>query len=165
MRQAACNECGLTATVRSFYTMDGKTYCEPCVWKCSKAAREAGRAAEYLPLQDNSVCGRCGAYSGDAADHPVVGKLPLCAGCASQVANWPYPGWLKISMAALLVLLTAALFQGRSYFHAGRTMYIGERLVDEHQYERALPFLKETLRVAPQSDKAVLLTAKAALAI
>jgi len=44
-------------------------------------------------------------------------------------------------------------------------MYIGERLVGERQYGQALPYLRETLRIAPGSDKAVLLTAKAALLV
>jgi hypothetical protein len=145
--------------------MNGKTYCEPCVWKAAREAKEAGQPAEYVALQDNSVCGRCGAYSGDTADHPIVGKLPLCPNCATQVSSWPYPNWLKASLAVLFVLLLVALVHGRKYFHAGRTMYVGERLVEERHYEQALPYLQETLRIAPESDKAVLLTAKAALAI
>jgi len=165
MRQATCCQCGLTTTVRSFYSMNGKTYCEPCVWKAAREAKEAGQPSEYVALQDNSVCGRCGAYSGDTADHPIVGKLPLCPNCASQVSSWPYPNWLKASLAVLLLLLVVALVHGRRYFHAGRTMYVGERLVEEKRYEQALPYLKETLRIAPESDKAVLLTAKAALAV
>jgi len=44
-------------------------------------------------------------------------------------------------------------------------MYIGERLVGEKRYAEALPYLEETVRIAPDSDKAVLLTAKAALSI
>lgn len=165
MRQATCCECGLTTTVRSFYNMNGKTYCEPCVWKASREAKEAGSSAAYVALQDHSICGRCGAYSGDAADHPVIGKLPLCGNCAPQVLDWPYPSWLKISLAALLLLLMVALFHGRKYFKAGRTMYIGERLVEQGQYGKALPYLQQTLKIAPESDKAVLLTAKAALSI
>lgn len=165
MRQATCCECGLTTTVRSFYRMNGKTYCEPCVWKASREAKAAGQPAEYVALQDNSVCGRCGAYSGDSSDHPIVGKIPLCSTCAPQVSNWPYPGWLKISLAVLLLLLVVALLHGRRYFHAGRTMYVGERLVEKHEYESAIPYLQETLRIAPESDKAALLTAKAALSI
>lgn len=165
MRQATCCECGLTTTLRSFYSMNGKTYCQPCVWKAAREAKNAGQPADYVALQDNSICGRCGAYSGDAADHPIVGKLPLCPNCATQVSNWPYPNWLKASLAVLLLLLLVALVHGRKYFHAGRTMYLGERLVEEQHYEQALPYLQETLKIAPQSDKAVLLTAKAALAI
>jgi hypothetical protein len=145
--------------------MNDKTYCEPCVWKAAREAKDAGQPAEYKALQDNSICGRCGAYSGDVADYPIVGRLPLCPTCAPQVSNWPYPVWLKASVAVLLALLLVALVHGRRYFHAGRTMYVGEHLVEERHYEQALPYLQETLKIAPESDKAVLLTAKAALAI
>lgn len=165
MRQATCCQCGLTTTVRSFYSMNGETYCEPCVWKTAREAKESGKPAEYVALQDNSICARCGAYSGDSSDHPMVGTMPLCGNCVAQVSHWPYPTWLKASLAALLLLLVVALLHGRRYFHAGRTMYIGEHLIEENQYEKALPYLQETLRIAPESDKAVLLTAKAALAI
>ncbi len=114
-------------------------------------------------MQDNSICARCGAYSGDKAGHPIVGQIPLCTNCAPQVPNWPYPAWLKAALVALLLLLVVALVNGRKYFHAGRTMYVGERLVQEGHYAQALPYLQETLRIAPESDKAVLLAAKAAL--
>jgi hypothetical protein len=165
MRQATCCQCGLTTTVRSFYKMDGKTYCEPCVWKAAREAKDAALPAEYTPMQDHSICQRCGVYSGDSTDHAIFGKLALCSTCAPKVSDWPYPQWLKLSLAALLLLLVFALVHGRQYFRAGRTMYIGERLVEEQHYQQALPYLQETLRTAPQSDKAVLLTAKAALEI
>ena len=165
MRQGTCCACGLTASIRSFYSFNGKNYCEPCVWRASREARERGETGEYVSLTDNSICARCGAYSGDAADHQLIGQLPLCQGCASNVNNWPYPRWLKLTFAALLLLLVVALAHGRKYFHAGRTMYIGQRLVEEKRHREALPYLQETLRIAPESDKAVLLTAKAALKI
>jgi hypothetical protein len=133
------------------------------VWKASREAKEKGEPSQYVSLTDNSVCARCGVSSGETTEHPLIGKLPLCATCAPQVANWPYPVWLKASLAALMILLAFALMHGRKYFHAGRTMYIGERLVEERHYAEALPFLQETIRIAPQSDKAVLLAAKAAL--
>jgi tetratricopeptide (TPR) repeat protein len=165
MRQATCCQCGLTTTVRSFYSMGGKNYCEPCVWKAAREAREAGQPAEYAPLPDFSVCQRCSAYSGDGSDYAVVRNLALCPTCLATISNWPYPQWLKVSLAVLLLLLGFALVHGERYFHAGRTLFKGERLVEEHNYAQALPYLKETLAIAPESDKAVLLAAKAALEI
>jgi hypothetical protein len=165
MRQGTCSECGLTSTIRSFYSMHGKMYCEPCVWKASREAKGAGLSGDYSPVPDNSACARCGAYSGEGADHAVVGKLPLCQSCATQVSNWPYPQWLKLSLTATLMLLAIALVHGRKYFQAGREMYVGERMVEETHFEAALPHLKQALKIAPESDKAVLLTARAALAI
>ena len=89
--------------------------------------------------------------------------MPFCAPCHALVSAWPYPPWLKRSLAALLALLAVALIHGRKYFEAGRLLYRGEQLVDAGQYEEGLPFLQQTLVIAPHSDKAVLLTAKAAL--
>jgi tetratricopeptide (TPR) repeat protein len=79
------------------------------------------------------------------------------------VQDWPYPQWLKLSLAGLLVLLAFALIHGRKYFQAGKDLYRGEQLVEKGDYKDALPYLKATIKLAPNSDKGALLTAKAAL--
>ncbi len=154
----------MTAGIRSFYSFNGQTYCEPCVWKAAREAREQGLPADYVSLTDKTICARCGADNG-TTDFPLLGAVPFCPKCGELVTKWPYPQWLKIALACLLGLLVFALAHGRKYFRAGRSMYIGERMVEEHRYQQALPYLQETLRVAPESDKAVLLTAKAALMV
>src|SRR6266404_2052989 len=117
MRQGTCCECGLTTSIRSFYRVNGKTYCEPCVWKASREAMESGQASEYVSLKDNTICLRCGKDNG-ASDFPLVGDKPFCYSCGELITNWPYPKWLKVSLACLLVLLLVALVHGRKYFRA-----------------------------------------------
>jgi hypothetical protein len=165
MARGSCFNCGLTASLRSFYSLNGKTYCEPCVRKAASDASETGAPSNYISLTDNSRCARCKTDSPDASDYPLVGKMPFCPKCAPLVTDWPYPEWLKKSLVGLLILLAVAVVHGDKYFRAGRAMYIGERLVNEQQFAAALPYLQETLGVAPNSDKAALLTAKAALEI
>jgi len=80
-----------------------------------------------------------------------------------MVQNWPYPQWLKLSLAGLLLLLAFALLHGRKYFQAGKDLYRGEQLVEKGRFQEALPYLKATMKLAPNSDKGALLTAKAAL--
>jgi hypothetical protein len=116
-----------------------------------------------MPLINKSICARCNTYIGSSTDAVQIGSLRFCAACGPLIKDWDYPQWLKMSLAALLLLLVVALAHGRKYFHAGREMYIGERLVTKGRYAEALPHLQETLRIAPASDKAVLLAAKAAL--
>lgn len=82
-----------------------------------------------------------------------------------MVSDWPYPKWLKLSLAGLLVLLAIALIHGRKYFEAGKNLYIGEAFVEDGNYAKALPYLQKALSVAPNSDKAALLAAKSALKI
>jgi hypothetical protein len=167
MREGTCVGCGLTASIGSFYSIDGKLYCEPCSWKEERAAAERGEKLEKISVVDGSVCARCTAVAADtgSADFPIFKGLPLCPNCQQQIGNWPYPAWLKASLAGLLILLAVALIHGRKYFHAGRMMYAGERLVEHGKYREAVPFLKDADELAPQSDKASLLLAKAALHI
>lgn len=162
MRQETCCQCGITAPRRSFYSLNGQTYCEPCVWKASKEAKDRGFPSEYLSLKDHSLCARCGADNG-TSDFAVSGNVALCPPCTDLVSDWPYPGWLKGSLAFLLILLAIALVNGKKYFRAGHDMYRGERLVSQKHYADALPFLQRTVALAPNSDKAVLLLSKAAL--
>ena len=167
MREGTCTGCGLTAPSGSFYSIKGKLFCEPCSWKEERAAAERGEKLEKVSVVDGSVCARCKtrADATGSADFPVFKGAPFCPNCQQHIQNWPYPVWLKASLAALLLLLAIALVHGRKYFHAGRLMYAGERLVKKGNYREAEPLLKEADELAPQSDKASLLLAKAALHI
>ncbi|MGA3106077.1 MAG: tetratricopeptide repeat protein [Terriglobales bacterium] len=167
MREGTCTGCGQTAPFGSFYKIADKLFCEPCSWKEERAAAERGEKLAKISVVDGSFCARCKTRAQDSgsADFPIFKGVPLCPDCCQQVQDWPYPVWLKASLAGLLILLAVALIHGRKYFHAGRVMYAGERLVNEGRYAQAVPLLKEADEIAPQSDNASLLLAKAALHI
>ncbi len=164
MSEAACSRCGQTFSVRSLFDLNGTTYCGTCVQKASQEAKERRQLSSYMPLIDKSICARCNTYIGSSAGAVQIGNLHFCAACGPLIKDWDYPQWLKMSLAALLLLLVVALAHGRKYFHAGHEMYVGERLVTKGRYTEALPHLQETLRIAPASDKAVLLAAKSCVA-
>jgi hypothetical protein len=165
MNEAICSACGQKTSIRSLFDLNGQTYCQPCVRTASENARRSGQPSMYLPLISRSICARCNTFIGsDSAPAEIAGSR-FCSSCATLIKDWDYPVWLKFSLASLLLLLVVALAHGRKYFHAGRDMYIGEHLVEQGKYAEALPHLKETLTIAPGSDKASLLAAKAALMI
>jgi len=163
MSEAACSRCGQTLPVRSLFDLNGNTYCSACVQKASQEAKGRGQPSAYMPLINKSICARCNTYIGTSNDAVQIGGLRFCAACGPLIKDWDYPQWLKLGLAALLLLLVVALAHGRKYFHAGFEMYVGEHLVEKRRYAEALPHLQETLRIAPASDKAALLAAKAAL--
>lgn len=165
MSEAVCSACGLKASVRFLFDLNGQTYCEPCVRVAAENARRSGQPSEYMPLINRSICARCNTFIASDSASTQIGSARFCSACASLIKDWDYPVWLKISLACVLLLLVAALAHGRKYFHAGRAMYLGERLVEQGKYADALPYLKETLTIAPNSDKASLLAAKSALMI
>ena len=162
MQDTKCSECGLIGPLQSFYSLNGKTYCEPCVWRASKEATARNEPSEYVSLGYDTACARCRKDAGTTV-LSKVGEIPLCEECRAIVYSWPYPQWLKLGLAGLLVLLAVSLLHGKKYFQAGRSLYRGEQLVDEHRYREAIPYLQFTVNVAPGSDKGVLLYAIACL--
>ncbi len=165
MGDATCSSCGLTTSIRSLFDLNGQTYCGKCVLLAAQSAKNAGQSSAYIPLINRSICGRCNSYISDSSTVMQSGSVRFCGTCAPLIKDWGYPSWLKISLAAVILLLVVALAHGKRYFHAGREMYVGEHLIEQGKYAEALPHLKETLAIAPGSDKASLLAAKAALMI
>jgi tetratricopeptide (TPR) repeat protein len=121
-----------------------------------------GGSKSAVAIIDPTVCAGCKADNGNS-EFPVIGKHPFCSECQKKFYEKPYPQWLKLGLAFLVLLLFAALVHGRKYFQVGREMYVGEKLENQHRYRDAIPHLEQTVRVAPDSDKAVLLLAKAYL--
>lgn len=159
MRQASCSQCAISGPLQTYFGHGNQIYCADCA---EFLRIETVPGARPAPLVDPTICSRCKVDNGNT-EFPLFGTSRLCPACYDSVDSHPYPAWLKVGLLALLALLVVALVNGRKYFHAGRSLYVGERLVDEGHFEQALPYLQETLRVAPESDKAVLLAAKAAL--
>jgi tetratricopeptide (TPR) repeat protein len=152
MRQGTCSQCSVKGPLRTYFQHGGKVYCQAC--------------AESIPqpatIIDPTICAGCQADNGNS-EFSLIGKLPFCAECQKRFYERPYPQWLKLGLAGLLMLLVVALVHGRKYFHAGREMYVGEKLVNQNRYGEAVPHLRQTVEIAPNSDKAVLLFAKASL--
>src|SRR5437899_673132 len=120
MSDATCSRCGQTFSIRSLFDLNGITYCEMCVQKASQEAKQRGQLSSYVPLINKSICARCNTYIGSSSDAVQIGNLRFCAACGPLIKDWDYPQWLKVSLAALLLLLVVALAHGRTYFHAGR---------------------------------------------
>src|SRR5262249_38136985 len=163
MRQTTCSKCNASVPLQSSFSADGWTYCASCVQTAAREAKDSGQARTFARNVDGSVCALCGSENASGADFVYRKRLPFCEECGPKVEKWPYPQWLKLSLAGLVFLLIVSLVYGQKYFHAGREMYLGERLVKGAKYAEAEPHLKEAVRIAPNSDKAVLLLAKAAL--
>ena len=159
MRRATCSQCGVSGPLQTYFAYNNQIYCRYCA---DPLKFDTVPGAKPAVLIDPTICSRCGADNGDS-EYPRLGVLPFCHNCHTYVEANPYPVWLKTGLVALLALLAVALVHGRRYFSAGRQMYIGEKLVEEGKYAEAVPHLKQTVQVAPGSDKAVLLLAKAAL--
>jgi hypothetical protein len=162
MPSPSCSQCACELNIKDAYEFNERIYCRRCVQIAVQHAKDTGQPVGVTRYVDKSVCARCNTYLGESGG-VAAGPMRLCLPCSELVQNWPYPQWLRFSFAALLLLLVVALAHGRRYFEAGRNLYHGEQLVEKGEYAEALPYLRATMQIAPNSDKGALLAAKAAL--
>lgn len=160
MRQAKCKTCGLRAPLGSLYRFESDLYCEVCAQKKDEEAAARAQSMEFERIVDPTVCVNCGADNG-SIDFPQVAGLHWCSNCLNHLYNRPFPAWLRLALAALLVLLGVSLVHGAKYFRAGRSLFKGEKLVEQQRFAKAVPYLREAVEVAPLCEECILLLAKA----
>jgi hypothetical protein len=112
--------------------------------------------------QDLTICAKCGS-DGGSIEHEVLSGAPFCQPFKESILAYPFPQWLKMGLAFSLLLLVGALIYGQKYFRAGKSLYRGERLIKQRQYEAAAVELRKTLQVAPDCEQCILMLAKADL--
>jgi hypothetical protein len=142
--------------------VSGQPICLPCAEKQAGEAKAAGHNLEFARLIDPTICGLCKTDYG-SSELPLVGGMPACANCAKGLYERPYPGWLKLAMAGLLLLLAGSLWRGVPYFKAGRHLVLAERAMDRGDYKTASTHFAEVLKVSPTEQKVLLMGAKANL--
>jgi hypothetical protein len=144
--------------------VNGQPICLPCADTKAREAKAASHNLEFARIIDPTICGLCKTDYG-SSELPVIGGTPACANCAKGLYERPYPGWLKLAMAGLLLLLAGSLWRGLPYFKAGRHLVLAQRAMDRSDYKTASAHFAEVLKVSPTEQKVLLLGAKANLMI
>ena len=164
MRKASCHVCSVEQPASEMLAQERSVICQPCAEKTFQEAKAAGREAKFARIVDPTICGICKADYG-SSELPLIGGVFACGNCAKGLYERPFPQWLKLSLAGLVLLLGAALWRGVPYFKAGRHLVQAERAMDRQDYSAAAAHFQEVLKVHPTSQKVVLLGAKANLMI
>lgn len=144
----------------SLFQLGGALYCQQCVADAEQRAQGSGEAVRQAV--DPTICANCRRDNG-SAELPRLSGVPMCERCVRQFRERPFPGWLKLAFVGLLLLLAASLHHGRPYFEAGRKLVRAERLMEARQFGPASALLTDVLKVAPDSEKVILLKVKADL--
>jgi hypothetical protein len=164
MRKASCSTCGANFPSAEMFVLNNKPICRPCAEGQAQEAVAAGRQLELGRIVDPTICGMCHTDYG-SGELPFVGGSPVCVNCSKGLYESPYPKWLKLSLAGLLLLLVGSLWRGLPYFKAGHHLVLAERAMDKQDYRKAHAEFAEVLKASPTEQKVVLLGAKANLMV
>jgi len=109
---------------------------------------------ETRAAPDPAVCACCGARG--SAAWPRLAGIAVCEPCAAGLRNRELPRWLRVSLAALLLLAVLSGAYGWKYWQAEASFLRAQRALSAGQYDVASDRLAEVLAIAPGSEPAFL---------
>src|SRR4051812_28652403 len=103
MQHARCSACGNELPLSDTFTLQGEIVCEPCCERLVAERADSMKPGDLIRNADHTICGWCRLDSGEQQLR-LLGGIPSCEPCETRMRNWPYPRWIKVSFAALLLL-------------------------------------------------------------
>jgi tetratricopeptide (TPR) repeat protein len=114
------------------FSVKENTLCQKCADQFVSEHDVTHTRGEITRLVDPTVCTKCAKDCGDQ-ELPTIAKLPVCETCDNHFRNRPFPGWLKISFIAFLLVAVAAFVYNLRFFlayvdivHANRELRSGK---------------------------------------
>lgn len=106
MRKVVCEGCDNQHPTAEMSNVGGRTLCSACV---AEFVQEHGGAVvtPIKKLADPTICANCGIDGGDVP-HGQLGAAHVCHACTDFFRNRPFPGWVRFSFAAVLVLVVVS---------------------------------------------------------
>jgi hypothetical protein len=99
------------------YQVFGQPHCEPCGNSVLATRHAEVKPGDVSKMVDPTICGWCSTDYGQQS-LPLVAGVPACDPCEQRMRNWPYPLWVKLSFAALLVLALGSFAYNLRFFQA-----------------------------------------------
>jgi hypothetical protein len=157
MRQVECSRCQALLPLSDTFGVLGQTVCEPCGNEIIAEQQQPLAAGDVARNVDPTVCHWC--HQDGEHDLPTVCELPICTPCESRLRNFPFPGWIKASFVALVVLgigsfiynyrFADALFASRQ---AGKAWATGDFETAANRMERAAALVPEMADFRDQAN-------------
>jgi len=149
MIKVKCTQCGRTLPVKETSKTDDRILCADCYEKLTSTQETV--ASEFRYLADPTVCGRCG-FDNGSSPLPSLANLPMCQRSTDYLRNRPFPSWIKISFAGLIIFVVLAAVWNMRFFLAWRDTKVAFQLMGQDMGQAADRMRGARSRVPESSD-------------
>jgi hypothetical protein len=144
-----CQGCGQHFPLAETAMVKERYLCKECTKKAVEAKdatwEEVGRNV------DATLCFRCKKDNGEHEFEKVAG-LGACPECTKFLRNRPFPNWVKMAMAGMLLLALAAGLYNWRFADAYIDLKAGRAAADEGEFDRASLLMESAARSVPESQ-------------
>ncbi len=148
MIKVKCIQCGRSLPIKETSKTDGRILCAECYEKVTSTGTAA---SEFRYQADPTVCGRCG-FDNGSTPLPTLAGLPMCQQCTDFLRNRPFPSWIKISFAGLIIFVVLAGVWNMRFFLAWKDTRVALKLMGQDMGQAAERMRTARDRVPESSD-------------
>jgi len=129
--------------------VDGRPLCGKCASAFGDEELNALSDEDVVRQVDPTICAKCGVDNGEQ-EHGRVAGSPTCEACDYQLRHRPFPGWVKLSLAGLLVLAAITLVQNVRFFQGYAEIQRAFRAISAGKIEHAAGLMHTAAQHVPE---------------
>ncbi len=149
MLKVKCSVCGKILPMKDTSKTDDRILCADCYEKLTSTKEIV--ASEFRYQTDPTVCGRCG-FDNGSNPLPTLATQPMCQQCTDYLRNRPFPSWIKISFAGLIIFVVLAAVWNMRFFLAWKDSKAAFELMGQDMGQAAERMRTARSRVPESSD-------------
>jgi tetratricopeptide (TPR) repeat protein len=129
--------------------MDNRILCVDCYEKLTST--QGIVTSEFSYQVDPTVCARCG-FDNGSNPLPTLATQPMCQQCTDYLRNRPFPSWIRISFAGLIIFVVLAAVWNMRFFLAWKDTKVAFKLMGQYMGRAAERMRIARNRVPESSD-------------
>jgi tetratricopeptide (TPR) repeat protein len=152
MQEVSCSRCGRSVPTNESVVHEAQSYCGTCAEELKNQPGLDWAGAH--PGVDPTVCAWCGkdncrhAFSTD-------GVAPVCPDCHARQVKRPLPTWVKLFLAAVVVIAVGGFAANARFFQAWMDYRACGPALASGDYARAASTMAAAARLVPESTDLV----------
>lgn len=150
MNRFKCERCGNTFPMNGMFKASDRNFCGDCV--------EEALQDPDMPLEgaverqiDPTVCAKCGYDNGSVALEKCAG-MPVCHQCDDFLRHRPFPGWIKLSFAILIVVVVFSMLWNWRFIQGYQEMNASYKYLQIGDIKEASASMSDAARKIPESQ-------------
>jgi tetratricopeptide (TPR) repeat protein len=130
----------------------GLGYCKKCAEKIAEDWSVEKQQKEIKFEPDPTVCGFCG-MDGVRREFERIAQIPACDNCVDKLRHRPFPAWIKITAAAILVLSVLLFIRNLRFFQGYMEFNKAVAFIEEGDVINASEYARMAREHVPENDE------------
>lgn len=149
MKLTQCTICNKTdVPLNESIGIDHKTYCADC-FNTSFPDKEELKGKLIEQEADPTICASCGQDFGDTI-LKKISRYPICDPCSVAINNRAFPGWVKLFLAALLLIVLFSFYWNWRFYAAFNNIKASNLAFQQANYAEAASLMQSASKKIPE---------------